>query len=798
MFEYGFFDDDCREYEITEHFPPVAWMNFLFNDKFTAIVSQSGGGACFYDSAATGRLTTYRQEHAVPTDRPGFYLYIREPDGSFWTPTYEPVRAELDDWKCRHGIGYTTFEARRNGLEVTMTLFVPRDDGVLLWDVRIRNTRREAIDLSTFSFVEFNFLQARRHLQEWHWCRFYTSFRYDTDRHAIKYDYRVFEDQPKLKTFMTSTDIPVSFDCNRSAFIGRGGSLDQPEAVARGRLTGSELPVGGGHGVGALQCDHTIAPGSEKRFAVSVGCDKSWQGVDALIEKYQNLANIDTALDDVQAYWRDRLDVFQCELPDKDMQTMLNIWNPYNCMINVNRKKSMSAAVTGMEKAGVQTRDAMQDSMSLTSINIATAKRFIDYILSFEYPSGEYPSRIDPTLDEPAESYAIRSDNGVWPVYTVHGYTAETGDVGYLRKTIRYYVENGQPTSGTVLEHLWRGLKHIHSKRGRTGLPLIIDVDWNDNLYMFNEDHKEESVMLGQQLVYACRLLIELADCVDGAEEVTAWCQSVITELTDILNSDAVWDGAWYRRYLYSHDGKPHLGSSARREGQIYLNTQAWAVISDTCSDGRDVRCMDAAAERLGTPFGLKLLHPAFTGIPEPEDPLYNNGPGIRENGGVFHHAHAWGVLAETRLRHGDRAHEYYRQILPNVASHQRGADLYVNEPYAFSSTTLIDPCPRAGEGDLAWFSGTVTWMYIIGTQYLLGIRPTLDGLILDPCIPSDWREYRVTRRFRGATLHTHVRNPKGVQTGVKEVRVDGRVIDGNTVRDFPAGGEMQIDVVMG
>lgn len=797
MNDYGHFDDARSEYVITRHFPPAAWMNFLLNDRFTAIVSQSAGGSCFYDAAATGRLTAYRQEHAVPTDRPGFYLYVREADGTLWAPTYEPVRTEVDRWSCRHGLGYTTFEAEYKGLEATITFFVPPDDTVLVWEIEFRNNRKTAAKFSTTSFVQFSFLHAARELEYWHWCRFYTDCRYDPSVQAIKFDYRVFEDLPKLKVFTACSETPAGFDCDQASFIGRGGTLDAPAGVKAGKLANSAMP-GGGHGVGALQCEHELAPGASKRFSVTVGCAPTWKEADALIGKFQSLATVSAELDRVRTTWRERVGVFQCELPDKDIQRMLNAWNPYNCVINVNRKKSMTASVTGMERTGIQTRDTMQDAMSLLSLRPALARKLIDYIISFQYPSGEYPATIDPTLHKPAWYYAVRSDNGVWPVYTAHAYVSESGNVAWLREKIRFYTEKGPSDEGTVLEHLWRGLKHIDSLRGRNGLPLIIDIDWNDNLYIFKVDGKEESVMLGQQLVYAAQLLKELAMRVGGVADVIAWCDEAIARLTAALNSPAVWDGAWYRRYLFSNDDKPHLGSAKRREGSIYLNTQSWAVISETGPGGRAQQSMDAAHANLSTPHGLRLLNPPYTGIPEPEDPLYNNGPGVRENGGVFHHAHAWAAMAETILRHGDLAHKLYRDVLPNVASDQRGADKYVNEPYAFSSTTLASPHPRAGEGDLAWFTGTVTWMYVIGTQYLLGIRPCLTGLLIDPCVPSTWKSFRITRQFRGATLNIHITNPDGVQTGVKSVRVDGKPISGNVLSAFVEGETHDVEVTMG
>ncbi len=792
MDKYGKFDDKAREYVIKEHFTPLPWINFLTNDNFTAIISQAGGGCAFYREASTGRLTKYNQTRAIPVDRPGYYLYIRESDGKVWSPTYEPVRAKLSGWKCRHGLGYTTYHAQHRKLNAELTYFVPRNDDALLWNMKLTNNRDTAVDLTSFAFVEFSFLLAIREPQYWQWCRFYTSTTFDKSLDAVKYDYHVYEDQPKLKIYLTSS-LPVSgFDCDRNSFLGRGGTLDMPAAVKEGKLACKELP-GGGFPIAALENKIHLEPGQTIEFTVNLCCSLSWEKSAGIVKKYKDNAVVQDELAKVKNYWADYLDVYQADLPDKDFQRMVNIWNPYNCSIAFNRKKSMTGMTTGMEKGGVQSRDSSQDSMSLISLRTDLAKERMEIIYRYQMPSGEYYSSFDPDHGKPSDFYAVRSDNGVWPVYTTYDYVAETGDISFLEKKIPYW--QGEDVS--IVEHMVQGLKHIASKRGKNNLPLIIEIDWNDNLYIFHEDGKEESVMLAQQLVYACRLLKEMALKVNRGE-IVKWCDGLIEEMTRNLNTDGVWDGEWYKRYIYSSN-KPALGSKDRREAKIFINTQSWAVISDTAVPAsRAQMCMEQAHKRCGTKFGLKLCSPPFTGIPEPEDPLYNNGPGIRENGGVFNHAHTWAVMAETILRRGDKAYELYRQVLPNVSSRERGEDVYVNEPYAFSSTSVVDPDPREGEGDMAWFSGTVTWMYLVGTQYILGIRPELDGLLIDPCIPSTWGKFTVKREFRGVIYTIKVKNPNHVSTGIKSIKVDGVKIEGNVLPESKDKKEVVVDVVMG
>lgn len=792
MGKYGYFDDAAHEYVVTSHFPPVPWINFLTNDDFTAIVSQSAGGAAFYRESSSGRLTKYEQVRGLPMDRPGFYLYLREADGSVWCPGFEPVRTELDAWRCRHGLGYTVFEAEHRGLAAVFTLFVPRDDNALVWDLRLENRCGKTVELTAFAFVEFNFLWAVREHLYWHWCRFYTSTTFDRSLQAVKYDYHVFEDQPKVKVLFGASRNPSGFDCDRNSFIGRTGTLEAPEAIKAGRLGNKELP-GGGFPVGVLEHRLALRPGESSELVYTLAGALTWDEAGRSLARYRDPAAVQRELARVQEYWREFVGVYQAELPDPDFQRMVNIWNPYNCSICFNRKKSMTAFTTGMEKGGVQSRDSSQDAMSLISLRPDVARERLLLILRYQMPSGEYYSTFDPDAGKPADHYAVRSDNGVWPVFSLYAFLAETGEFDLLRARVPYW----QGPEADVLEHLAQGLRHIASRRGRNGLPLIIDVDWNDNLYMFKVDGQEESVMLAQQLVYACRLLREMAEH-EGRAEIVAFCAGMIAEMSVNLNRDGVWDGQWYRRYLFS-DGRPDLGSSRRREGKIFLETQVWAVISQSAQPAeRAQQCLDQAHALLGTPFGLKLLYPAFTGIPEPENPLYNNGPGIRENGGIFHHVHAWAVMAETLLGRGDRAYACYRQTLPNVASAGRGEDVYLNEPYAFSSTSLIDPDLRPGEADMAWFSGTVTWMYLVGTQYILGVRPVLQGLLLDPCIPRAWEQYTVHRRYRGVLYRITVKNPRHVCKGVQSITLDGHPVAGNVLPPVADRSEVAVEVILG
>ncbi len=765
MNDYGYFDDAAREYVITDPFPPAPWINYLSNGHLCTIISQKGGGMTFLDSSVEQRFTRYHQDRGVPQDRPGHYLYLREQDGTIWSPTFDPTRTPLDEWECRHGMGYTTFCASYRGVTARLRFFVPPDDNVLLWELALENHRQGRADLLVTPYVEFGFLQAMREVRYWHWCRYHNTFTYDPKLSAIRYYYGTPEALKNMSVFLSGSGTPAGFDCSRDAFLGRGGREDAPESLLAGKLTGSELP-GGGHGCGALGYRVRMKPGQRKRLCFALGGAETWQQAGRLIRKYRKEESVDRAFGRLGRAWNRYLDVTRVEVPDPAMQSFVNIWNPYNCRAALERARWISAVHTGMG-GGLTSRDSMQDAQSIAHLHPAWARDRIRVVLGYQCPDGRFWRSFDPVTGSAPEAEDIRSDNGVWSILTTHAYLAETGDFDFLKVSVAYY--GGKPAS--VFDHLYHALTYIYEHVGKNGLPLLYDMDWNDSLYLFAEEGAE-SVMLAQQLVYACGLLGEIAEK-HGKPKVMRWCERVRKELTATLNSGRVWDGQWYRRLLYSGRRTP-LGSARRREGKLFLNTQAWAVIAQVASQQRGETCMDRVHEHLATPYGLQLLWPAYTGIPEPEDPLVSNRPGVGENAGIFNHAFAWGIMAEALLGRGDRAFQYYRNALPNVLSEKVGSERYLNEPYAWSSHIIGPPDERAGQALLSWLSGTTTWMYVAATQYILGIRPTLDGLLINPGIPAEWATFTVRRRYRGTLYIITVRNPDHVNRGVQRVFVNG------------------------
>ena len=780
---YGHFDEAVREYVITEPLTPRPWINYLSTQRMGALVSQGAGGLAWNVNPVNRRISRY-DFMGLPEDRPGFYVYIRESNGTYWNPSFQPCQTPLDVWECRHGMGYTRFVAKRKGLEAELTFFVPPNGDALLWDLVVRNGRKKPEKLFIANYLEFSLFEYYKEMLGWIVLRNQIRFLFDPKLNAIKYHYFVHEAANTNPVFLAGSGKPVGFDCDRAAFIGRGRDTSNPLAVERGRLSRAQLP-NGGLGIGSLGYTVTLKPGAERRIVWTLGAAETWDEADAVMARYRELPAVDAARRALNEFWSGFLSSFQTDLNDPPIRNMINTWNPYGTYATFYRDRDISTELPGLS-GGVRFRDAMQNCMSVCHLYPEEAKGRIELILRHQNKDGSAPNAFMPDAKIQPIQGELRCDSPVWSPITVYGYVAETGDFAFLDRALPYL---GGKT-GTVYEHLMAGLRQIARDSGSHGLPLLKGRDWDDHVCLFLEDGAE-SVMTAQNWCYAARLTREMA-LHGGKADDARWIEAQIAAYTEALNAHA-WDGAWYRQILYKGNRIP-LGSKARRENKIYINTQAWAVISGTAPGERAALCLDKMREYLDTDIGIKFLVPPYTGIPEPEDRLISNGPGLGENGGIFIQANCWASMAEAMLGRGDRAYEYYRKLSPPVVSDHVGPDLYLNEPYMHSSHLVADPDPRRGMANLSWLTGTVNWMYIVATQHILGVRPTLDGLRVEPCVPSAWKGFRVTRRFRGATYNIEVVNQR---TGKMQARLNDAPIEGALLPLLPAGATGRVCVTL-
>lgn len=745
-----YFDDRQHRFVCRNPLPPAPWINYLGNRRLKAFISQQAGGLLWYREPATQRITRYHYTGAPP-DRPGFYVYLRNLDtGDCWNPHFAPTATPADEWSCQHEPGITRFEAIRNGLEAEAAYTIPSDVEVMCWRVRLTNRLDRPMRIEVCSYMEFGLLEFLRESEGWCYLKNQFGLRFDPAIQAIRYDYHVFEAPHTPRMLFACTESDVRWECSRDAFIGLDGHLGSPAALRPGRqLANGDLPDGG-HACAALSCIREIAPGAAADLGYIFALGADWAAAEQALTSYRTVPRIDAAFASVRADWADRLERFQVESGQPDIDRMINCWTPVNAVTALDLARTVSTDHMGTD--GLRFRDTAQDALAVAHIDPAFARERLDLVLATQTRDGGGCFAFYPHTHRPIRNTPHRSDNPVWPVYSVHHWLAETGDRDYLDAVISYR-DRGQ---ARVWDHLMAGLRHIEGRRGPHGLPLLFDADWNDGLALFG-DTKAESVMLGMQCVYACRRMQELGRW-HKEENDAAWCGRLADELAEALNTDAVWDGRWYRRLLFSNGTV--LGSATAKQGRIYLNPQSWAVLSGVGEhDGRGVMAMDAVAEWLDTECGLRLMAPPFTGYPEPEDPPLGANPGIGENGGIFCHANTWAIMAETILGRADRAMKYYRQLIPENIIQRVGLSRYGREPYVYASSLTGPDSAGFGKGGISWLTGTAGWMYVAATQYLLGIKPTLDGrLDIQPCLPTDIGPIHIRRRYRSKT-HTFTIN---------------------------------------
>jgi cellobiose phosphorylase len=768
---YGHFDDPRREFVITDPLPPRPWINYLGNRRLCAFISQNAGGMLWHHEPQCRRVSRYHYI-APPQDRPGFYVYLRDRStGTLWNPHFAPTCTALDEFQCHHAPGVTRFSAARNDIRADLTYVIPPADDVMLWHLSLRNEGDRLRELDAVSYLEFGLLEYMREVIGWTYLQHHTNFAYDPDLEAIRYDYHAFEAPFQPRMLFGSTAPVAGYECSREAFVGRTGTLREPQALSGGvELGGSELPIGG-HGCGVLGTKVGLQPDekTELTFVFSIG--ESWGQAGDLLRHYRTEAGAEEAVEAITTTWEERLSRLQVESDDPVLDRFVNTWNPYQSMITLDLCRSTSSDHVGLD--GLRYRDSTQDAHAVANLDPDFAARRMRQVFSVQTEDGGgcfafWPDNPQSPTDEPH-----RSDNNVWPVYTVKNLIAETGSLDLLEEEVPF---RSGGKNASIYEHILLGLRHIWERRGPHGLPTLFHADWNDGLALW-QDEEAESVMLGMQMVYALREFSELCERV-GQDADARWCRDGADDLREILNSEAVWDGAWYRRLLLSNSKA--LGSAECAEGHIFLNPQSWAVI---CGVGeleeRGRRAMDSAAERLDTECGLRIVAPPYTGIPEPEDPPLGSNPGVGENGSIFCHANTWAIIAEAILGNAERAFHYHRQLIPQVTARTAGEDHYAREPYVYVSSIVGPDSDRFGEGGISWLTGTSSWMYVAATHYLLGVRPTLDGLRIEPCLPRQVEQLTIHRRFRACHYEIEIHN-EGRES--IELEINGRPIDGTLV----------------
>ena len=801
---YGYFDDERREYIITRPDTPLPWINYLGNQDYFGLISNTAGGYSFYRDARLRRLTRYRYNN-VPTDTGGRYLYLRDDEtGLFWSPTWQPTRQSLDEYECRHGIGYTNIHSSYAGIRAAITYFVPLDETLEIWRLSLTNLSSRPRTLSLFSALEFALWDAWDDATNYQ--RNFNIGEVEVEDGVIYHKTEYRERRDHFAYFACSHPL-AGFDTQREAFLGPYRGWDNPQVVEAGRATNTIA-----HGWAPIGCHHVrlqLEAGATEEVIFILGYQENpreekfdppesscvnKRRVRARLAYYLQPGHVDAALVELAAYWDGLLRRFTVETPDPDTNRMVNIWNAYQCMVTFNLSRSASFYESGVGR-GMGFRDSSQDLLGFVHMVPERARQRLLDLAATQLEDGGAYHQYQPLTRRGNDAVGGNfNDDPLWLVLAVVAYLKETADYAVLEEPVPF--DNKPGSEVPLYEHLRRSIDYTLNNRGPHSLPLIGRADWNDclNLNTFSAEPGQsfqtattrdgkvaESVFIAGMFVLAAQEMAALAGRLGHAEEAACYRQWAGDMAAAVAEHG--WDGAWFLR-AYDAFGRP-VGSHTNEEGQIYVEPQGFCVMAGLGrEDGRAGQALDSVRERLATEHGILLHQPAYTRYRLHLGEISSYPPGYKENASVFCHTNPWIMIAEAQLGHGDQAYDYYRRI--NPSARERLSEIHRCEPYVYAQTIAGRDAPTYGEAKNSWLTGTAAWNYVAITQWILGIRPTYDGLEIAPVFPRWWEGFRATRTFRGVIYEIEVRRA-GPGNEVA-LLVDGQPVDGAVVPLPPPG----------
>lgn len=811
--KFGYFDDAHKEYVITTPKTPLPWINYLGSTDFFSLISNTGGGYSFYKDAKLLRLTRYRYNN-IPGDEGGRYFYIKD-GNSVWNPGWMPVKTELDAYECHHGMGYTRILSRKNNIQSNLLSFVPVHDNCEINQLTLTNDSSETKQISLFSYIEFCLWNAMDDM---------TNFQRNLNTGEVeiigstiyhKTEYR--ERRNHYAVFSVNQDID-GFDTSRDAFLGPYRGVADPIVVEEGKATNSV--ASGWYPIGSHQFHVTLKAGESKSFIFVLGyCENSPEEkfeapnvinkkpAKELLAKYQTDEQVAAALSELQAHWDNLLSKYTVQSGDEKLNRMVNIWNQYQCMVTFNMSRSASYYESGIGR-GMGFRDSCQDLLGFVHLIPDRARERIIDIASTQFQDGSAYHQYQPlTKKGNSDIGSGFNDDPLWLIAGTSAYIRETGDFSILDETVPY--DNDMSVATSLFEHLTRSFDYIINHRGPHNLPLIGRADWNDclNLNCFSKEPGEsfqtfgpsegpvaESVFIAGMFVKYGKEYADLCDAIGKKEEADR-ARAAVADMVKAIEKDG-WDGEWFIRAYDANGDK--VGSKECEEGQIYIEPQGFCVLAGVGTDnGLAKKALDSVKERLDTKYGIVLLQPPYTKYYLNLGEISSYPPGYKENAGIFCHNNPWISAAETQIGRGDRAFEIYRKTCP--AYLEDISEIHRTEPYVYSQMIAGKDAKFFGEAKNSWLTGTAAWTFMNVSQYILGVQPTLKGLSINPCVPKDFGEFQITRKYRNVEYKITVENPENVEKGVKELIVNGKSLGADTVIPYDETQKVvEVKVIMG
>jgi cellobiose phosphorylase len=808
--KYGFFDDDKKEYVITQPDTPIPWINYLGCDKYFAIISNTASGYSFYKDPRYRRILRFRYNN-VPIDVGGRFFYIRNNlNGEYWSPTWQPTRKKLEKYSCRHGLGYTIINSLYKTIEFKATYFVPLDENLEIWKVEITNHNNREMNISLFSCVEFCF---------WNAFDDATNFQRNLNIGEVEieestiYHKTEYRERRNHFSFFSCSEPLEGYDTQRRDFLGPHNGWDNPIAVEEGKsrnsLANGWSPIGSHHVKILLQ------PNESKTIIFVLGyfenkVNEKFNQINSLsINKIQVKQVINTFLDknnvqkvfnELKKYWASILNKFRVNSPNLNVNRTVNIWNPYQCMITFHLSRSASFFESGISR-GIGFRDSNQDLLGMIHLIPEKARERILDLAAIQLENGGVPHQYQPLTKRGNSAIGDNfNDDPLWLILSTATYLKETGDFTFLNELVTYANESG--TEEPLIMHLERCIDYILNRTGPHGLPLIGRADWNDclNLNFISDNPDEsfqtadvkegtmaESIFIAALFVLTSNELAEIFTYLKKNDKVNFY-KTQSKKMSSKIQEFG-WDGEWFLR-AYDNFGNK-IGSHSCREGKIYIEPQGFCIMSGIgVDDGMARKALNSVNKHLVTNHGIILVSPSYSSYQKNLGEISSYPPGHKENGSIFCHTNPWIIIAESIIGNNDRAIDYYLKI--NPSNREEISHLHYCEPYVYAQTIAGRDSENFGQAKNSWLTGTAAWSYIAMTNWILGIKPTYNGLQIEPRIPVSWKDLKIKREFRGTIYNISI---KRIGNGNhSSVYVGGSLLENNTIAP-PKIEQKELDV---
>ena len=810
--KFGYFDDANREYVITTPKTPLPWINYLGCNDFFSLISNTCGGYSFYKDAKLLRLTRYRYND-TPNDVNGKYFYIKDGD-TIWNPGWKPTKTELDSYECRHGIGYSRFISSKNDVQASVLAFVPMNDTCEINQVKLTNNSSSVKTLSLFSYVEWCLWNADDDMKNFQ--RNFSTGEVEIVDSTIfhKTEYR--ERRNHYAVYSVNAKID-GFDTIRDEFLGAYNGTDDPTAVKNGACTNSV--ASGWQPIASHQINITLNPGETRSFVFVLGYienpeDEKWESKGVvnkkrayeMLDRYKTDADVDKAFAELNEYWNGLLSKYTVKSSNDKVDRMVNIWNQYQCMVTFNMSRSASYYESGIGR-GMGFRDSCQDLLGFVHLIPDRARERIIDIASTQFQDGSAYHQYQPlTKKGNSDIGSGFNDDPLWLIAGTSAYVRETGDTTILTEMVPY--DNDMSVATPLMGHLKRSFDYTVNHKGPHNLPLIGRADWNDclNLNCFSEHPGEsfqtfgpsegpvaESVFIAGMFVKYGEEYAQLCELM-GDQKEADYAREEVAKMYDAVLKDG-WDGDWFVRAYDAYGQK--IGSKECEEGQIYIESNGFCSLAGIgVKEGLAKKALDSVKEKLDTKYGVMILQPAYTRYHVELGEVSSYPPGYKENAGIFCHNNPWVSIAETVIGRGDRAFEIYQKTCPAYC--EEFSEIHRTEPYVYSQMVAGRDAKFHGEAKNSWLTGTAAWTFVNVSQYILGVYPTHNGLSIDPCVPKDFGDFELTRKFREGNYNIKVQNPDNVEKGIKSITVDGKAIDGCVIPYVKGKETYDVVVTMG